>query len=186
VAEGFSGKVQIRGEPVFVLSMEADPTSGMEMDFSISNTGFHPVRAPLSIQGAGFSLAGTENCPAVLESGNGCAFRVSFQPIALGASPGRLRAGAAEVALLGTVPDWHARTAVALRAVEDGWEAEVRNTGPLAFVGPTATGVDGASVVIDGCRARPLAPEAVCVVRLSGEGGVRFGGPIEKTFPAPF
>jgi hypothetical protein len=178
VAEGFAAQIRLEGPPVVSIPAEA-PSEALygAVAWRLSNTGSRAVRAPLSVEGAGFSLSASA-CPEVLPPGAGCDMSVAFVPIAVGSTPGRLHAGAVSAALLGVVPDDMARAAVVSIPTAEGWETELRNVGRLAFVAPAAEASGGALVQADGCAGRPLDPGAACRVRLSGAGAVRFRAPL--------
>jgi hypothetical protein len=178
VAEGFAAQLRLEGPPVVSIPAEAPPEALYSaVAWRLSNTGLRAVRAPLSIEGAGFSFSAPA-CPEVIQPGEGCDVSIAFTPIAVGSTPGRLRAGAVSAALLGVVPDDMARAAVVSIPTAEGWETELRNVGSLAFVAPAAEASGGALVQADGCAGRPLDPGAACRVRLSGAGAVRFRTPL--------
>lgn len=185
LAEGFAAQLRLEGPPVVSIPAEASPdTMRGDVVWRLSNVGPRAVRAPLSIEGAGFSLFAPA-CPDVLPPGAGCDVSVSFAPVAVGSTPGRLRAGGASAELLGVVPGELARTAFVSTPTADGWETEMRNVGRLAFVAPAAETAGGAVVQVDGCAGRPLAPGESCRVRLSGTGAVLFRAPLDLSVSWP-
>jgi hypothetical protein len=90
-----------------------------------------------------------------------------FAPVAVGSTPGRLRAGGASAELSGIVHGELARPAFVSTPTADGWETEMRDVGRLAFVAPAAAAAGGAVVQVDGCAGRLLEPGPSCRVRLS-------------------
>ena len=139
----------------------------------VSNVGPRTVRVPLSFEGGCFGLRAGHACPEILPPGRACEVEVVFAPIPVGQVSDRLRAGTTSAALLGIVSETRVRAKMEIHGGRDGWEAELRNTGILAFVAPAAS-LEGAAVLANGRAGCSLATWGACWTRLAGLGLVFF------------